>query len=375
MRIIFVCHEYPPRPHGGIGTFTQTTARGLAAAGHPVQVVGLGPADERADDQGVAVVTLRHRRGGPLGWLVNRLHLHRWLAAEVRDGRADIVEVPDYEGWLPFGFSACPVVVRLHLSETVILGQKGQRPPAALAWCERRTLARHPLWVGVSAYSIALAEQAFHLRARQQTVIFCPVNLPAPGDINGLDLPRPYILFPGTASRRKGALALAEACRLVLPDHPQVHLVFAGSVPTEEEGPNDQAIRRRLGPDLAGRVRFLGRVSHAQMVACMAESLLVAFPSSLETFGLVVAEAMACAKAVIYATVPPGPEVVNDGQDGLLADPARPADIAAKLRRLLDDPELRQSLGAAARESARSRFSTQACVQASLDFYRKARAG
>lgn len=373
MRVTFVCHEYPPRPHGGIGTFTQTTARGLAAAGHPVCVVGLGAEETRRDDQGVEVVTLKRLRGGPAAWLLDRLRLHRWLAARARAGQADIVEVPDYEGWLPFAFGACPVVVRLHLSETVILGQKGQRPPAALGWCERRTLASHPRWIGVSAYSIALARRAFGLEARDQAVIFCPVNLPAPADISGLDLPGPYILFPGTASRRKGALVLAEACRRVLPAHPQVRLVFAGVVPSEEGGPNDQAIRARLGQELAGRARFLGRVDHAQMTACMRQALLVAFPSSLETFGLVVAEAMACGKAVIYASAPPGPEVVEDGVDGLLADPASPEDVADKLRRLLEDPGLRERLGAAARAAAARKFSTQACVQASLAFYQKVR--
>lgn len=375
MRITFICHEYPPRPHGGIGTFTQTTARGLVAAGHQVCVVGLGRAAGSEMDQGVEVVTLAARRGGPVAWLVNRLYLRRWLAGRARAGRSDIVEVPDYEGWLPFAFRACPVAVRLHLSETVILGQKGRRPPATLGWCERRTLANHRDWIGVSAYSIELAHRAFGLRARRQAVIYCPVNLPAPADITGLGLPRPYILFPGTASRRKGALVLAQACRELLPAHPEVSLVYAGEVASEEEGPNDQVIRAILGPELAGRVRFLGRVSHAQMVACMAQALFCAFPSSLETFGLVVAEAMACGQAVIYATVGPGPEVVEGGVTGLLADPASPADVANKLRALLEDPGLRQRLGAAAQAAAQSRFSTRTCVEASLDFYQRMLAG
>lgn len=375
MRVAFICHEYPPRPHGGIGTFTQTVARGLAAAGHQVRVVGLGAEAGSHTDQGVEVVTLKNLRGGPAAWLLNRLRLRRWLTERARAGLVEIVEVPDYEGWLPFAFSACPVVVRLHLSETVILAQKGQRPPAALGWCERRTLASHPDWIGVSAYSIDLARQAFGLQARRQDVIFCPVNLPEPADVSGLDLPARYILYPGTASRRKGALVLAEACRQVLPAFPEVGLVFAGEVASEEQGPNDEVIRGILGPELARRARFLGRVSHAQMAACMRDSLFCAFPSRLETFGLVVAEAMACGKAVIYASVPPGPEVVEDGVSGLLADPHSPADVAQKLRLLLTDSDLRQRLGAAAASAAQTRFSTSACVEASLAFYRRVLGG
>ena len=73
MKLCFVCREYPPGPHGGIGTMTQVLARALVRAGHEVRSVGLYPswyeAPERQDDQGVQVLRLRQREH-PLGWIL-----------------------------------------------------------------------------------------------------------------------------------------------------------------------------------------------------------------------------------------------------------------------------------------------------------------
>ena len=67
MHICYVCSEYPPAPHGGIGSFTQTLGRAVAARGHRVSVIGMYPDAYAgvAHDQGVAVVRLS-RRGFPI---------------------------------------------------------------------------------------------------------------------------------------------------------------------------------------------------------------------------------------------------------------------------------------------------------------------
>jgi len=41
MKILFVCNEYPPSPHGGVGTFTKTLAHELAQSGHTISIVGM----------------------------------------------------------------------------------------------------------------------------------------------------------------------------------------------------------------------------------------------------------------------------------------------------------------------------------------------
>src|SRR5438309_1856122 len=96
VRIAYICNEYPPRQHGGIGTFVQTIARGMTQAGHDVQVVGLGQSDGMVKDFDVKVFTLKSTGTSRLATLTARHKLHRWLAHNARLKEIDIIEVPDF---------------------------------------------------------------------------------------------------------------------------------------------------------------------------------------------------------------------------------------------------------------------------------------
>src|SRR5689334_8892937 len=97
LKICFVCGEYPPGPHGGIGTTVQVLGRALVQAGHQVRVVGACardyPAPDYENDQGVDVWRLREP-GGRFGWLTARYHVFQTVARWCRAGLVDVVEVP-----------------------------------------------------------------------------------------------------------------------------------------------------------------------------------------------------------------------------------------------------------------------------------------
>ena len=152
MKIVFVCNEYPPRPHGGIGTFVHTVARGLRQRGHLVTVVGIGEASREDTDEGIRVIILRGSKIRYLGNLISRLRLRRWLSLEAERGQIDVVEAPDYMGMLPFGVPGCAVVIRLHNSSTSISLQAGRKVTAGISRYERRTLEANPNWIAVSHY-------------------------------------------------------------------------------------------------------------------------------------------------------------------------------------------------------------------------------
>jgi glycosyltransferase involved in cell wall biosynthesis len=79
---------------------------------------------------------------------------------------------------------------------------------------------------------------------------------------------------------------------------------------------------------------------------------------------------MAMGKAVLASSLGPGPEVITDGQDGLLVNCRHSRPIADALIRLLQDAELRQRLGQAARRRAVADYGLSLHVQRNLDFYR-----
>jgi glycosyltransferase involved in cell wall biosynthesis len=137
--------------------------------------------------------------------------------------------------------------------------------------------------------------------------------------------------------------AFAEAAR----DGPARLLVVGG-------GPEARELRARTGRlGLKSRVVFSGPLEHDRVLDCYAAADLFAFASPTETQGLVVVEAMAAGLPVAAVRAGGVPEVVGDGETGLLAD-ADPHALAAVIRRLLDDAALRRDLAERGRVAARA---------------------
>ena len=96
---------------------------------------------------------------------------------------------------------------------------------------------------------------------------------------------------------------------------------------------------------------------------------VVALPSWTEGLPLVVLEAMAHARPVVATPVGGTPEVVLDGETGLLVPPRDPRALAAALQRLVDDADLRRRLGEAGKRRAVERFSAGAMTSRMLELY------
>lgn len=103
----------------------------------------------------------------------------------------------------------------------------------------------------------------------------------------------------------------------------------------------------------------------------MSDVFVLPSVSRLEAFGIVALEAMATGKPVVVSDIPGVREVLTDGVEGLLADPVNPENLAAQIRRLLEDPELARSMGAKGRRKAEERFSVTSVTDAIEGVYRR----
>ncbi len=123
---------------------------------------------------------------------------------------------------------------------------------------------------------------------------------------------------------------------------------------------------------VADRVRFLGRVSEENLPKVYAACDVFVLPSvsRLEAFGIVALEAMATAKPVIVADIPGVREVIEDGREGLLAEPMNARDLAEKIRRLLADPEARRVMGQRGREKVLESFGIELVTDRIENVYR-----
>ena len=152
----------------------------------------------------------------------------------------------------------------------------------------------------------------------------------------GLDGPLRLVVALGGVQRRKGQRDLVEAAALLTAEFPDLVVVLGGHVADAEYGAELEDLIHARG--LERVVRFIG--FQPEVHSLLAHAELFVHPSLSEGFALAVLEAMA-AGAPVVATRSGGPEeIVEDGRNGLLVEPAAPADLARAMRRLLTEPSL-----------------------------------
>jgi glycosyltransferase involved in cell wall biosynthesis len=177
------------------------------------------------------------------------------------------------------------------------------------------------------------------------------------------------ILTVGRLIARKGQAYLINAMPLVR-DHPEARLVIIGE---GHERPQLEALIQTQG--LAERVTLAGRVSDEDLQRYYASCDIFVLPSIVdetgdtEMLGMVSLEAMRYGKPVIATEVGGIPDIVRDGQTGLLVPQQDSAALAAAMARLLDDPELAGRLGRAGYEFARDHYAWPAVVAQTLALY------
>ncbi len=160
------------------------------------------------------------------------------------------------------------------------------------------------------------------------------------------ELPARYLLAVSTLEPRKNLVRLIRAFEQVWPDHPDVKLILVGG-----KGWRDAGIAEALRQSTArAGIEALGYVEFDDLRALYAEALALCYPSLYEGFGLPVIEAMACGAPVLVSRGSSLDEVAGDA--ALQVDPRNTDEIAAGLRRLLQEPELRADLSARGRVRA-----------------------
>ena len=187
---------------------------------------------------------------------------------------------------------------------------------------------------------------------------------PDPGtdvlDRIGVDRGRPYVVFVGRITRQKGVPHLLRAG---LHFDPRVQVVLlAGAADTPDlKAETDEAIAR-LTASRDGVFVVSEMLPREEVRQVLTHALAFVCPSVYEPLGIVNLEAMACETAVVASRVGGIPEVVAEGETGLLvdydqSDPAGlEAGLAEAVNRLVADPDLADSFGRAGRERAVGEF-------------------
>lgn len=232
-----------------------------------------------------------------------------------------------------------------------------RRMLASLALLERRNARRAPLVLSTSRYCIDRIRHHYGVAPERLALVPEGIDLDLwqpsaePAVLADLDARRePFtVLCVARQYPRKRIVDLIDAFALVTAREPRARLVVIG------DGPEHAALAQRLQQHgLDGSVQLLGALpDDAEVRAWYGRASIFCLPSEQEGFGIVFLEAMASGLPVVSTTAAAIPEVVPDGEAGLLVPPRYPAALAEALLRLLQDPGLRARLRDAGRRHAR----------------------
>jgi colanic acid/amylovoran biosynthesis glycosyltransferase len=162
------------------------------------------------------------------------------------------------------------------------------------------------------------------------------------------------LIAVGRLSPEKGQAGLLEAFAAVRRDRDDLELILVGDGPQADRL---RALAVQLG--ISERVRFAGRLSEADTLGEIASAHALILPSFMEGLPIVLMEAMAIGTAVIASRVAGIPELVEDGQSGLLFTPSNWDELASCICRLVDDDALREKFAGRGRTKVAAEFDIQ----------------
>ena len=391
MRILLIAHGFPRSPDDMAGSFLLTLAQGQQALGHHVASVAPHAAGLATDEMLSGVQVFRYRYGTDqdetlayagtmheqaLGSWAARWRLLRLVKASRREVRRVVQawrpDVLHVHWWVPGGFSVWPpaadqppVVLTSHGTDLFLL----DRFPAARAIAAPIFRMAHQ----VTVISSPLVERVESLGVPRERISVIPMPVATrfqerdPATEAGSRL-----LFVGRLVERKGASVAIEALDILKRMGREAHLTIVGDGP--ERGSLENLVS---GKGLRHAVEFKGQLPSERVAAALAEADLFVMPAvtdwkgEQEGFGLVLVEAMMSGVPIVASRSGGIPDVVTDGETGLLVAERDPAALADAIVRLLSDRNLSHRMARAAARDAERRFAPPAIARRFEAVYRR----
>ena len=377
LRVSLLTREYPPEVYGGAGVHVTYLARELAplvdltvhcqGADRP-DAVAHRPWDLLADaNQALQVVSTDLSMTAALsltGDDAQLVHSHTWYA--------------NLGGHLAAMLYGIPHVMTMHSLEPLRPWKAEQLGGGyrLSSWCERVSADSAAAVVAVSdgmradimtAYPEIPAERIRVIRNGIDTTEYHPDPATDVLERYGIDLRRPYVIFVGRITRQKGVPVLLRAASGL---DPRAQLVLcAGQADTPELEAEVTGLVDGLRASRSGVVWIPEMLPKREVIQLLTHAMVFAIPSIYEPLGIVNLEAMACGTAVVGSRTGGIPEVVADGETGLLVPPGEPQALAEALNALIRDPDRAAAMGQAGRKRAVAEFGWAAIAAQTAALY------
>ena len=379
--------QYP----NGVVTYVHWMRGELRRAGHEVSIFCV---TRGRSEEGVYQVKPSMRRR-LRAWLASRsgqasqhwmLHWGDVCADAIRavhrSRPIDVIEMEESFGWCDdvANTTGIPTVVKLHGPAFMAMVEEERKTPFARAKIDKegRALARVPVILAPSLYTLEETVAHYRLKPTVQRPVVNPLALPPGAPLWNLDGCNVHtILFVGRFDKLKGADIVLEAFRKLLKTHPDLQLIFVGpdaGVPTEEGRlEHFEAFMARSFPaEQAAKVSFRGKLKPAEIYALRTEAFMTVVASRWENQSYTALEAMLQGCPLVSTDAGGQAEIVAHGKTGLLARSGSVDDFHDKIESLLRDPQYAAALGRAGRAYVLERHSPARVASETLAAYREA---
>ncbi|MDP8930099.1 MAG: glycosyltransferase family 4 protein [Actinomycetota bacterium] len=306
------------------------------------------------------------------------------VARDLRTNPCDLVVVNNFSQFLPVLRRAVPnaqVFLYMHCDWLSLL--EPRRLARRLKHAHLVLAVSDAVTSGARAALPSFADRCVTLHCGVDTEVFSPRG-------EGRESAH-RLVFVARISPEKGLHVLLDAFAKVLQRVPDAVLDIVGQEQMVAEGmlvglSNDvrvrdlrrfygrsylESLQERLDPAVASRVTFSGWVPHPEVAEHCREADVYVSASLCEAFGLGGVEAMACGLPVVGTRVGGLVETVEQGSTGFLVDPDDPSALAEAILRVLENDELRHTLGAAGRRRALELFSWERAAERLWELYRR----
>lgn len=391
MNILFICDEYPPGQHGGIGTMVQVLSRELVKQGHQVSVIGLYPyyygGENYENDLGVEVYRLRYglNLGGKSKHFLYKAFgkLPRFIRKNINGKQAfnkltkkieelikekgiDVIEIQDWNTFTFFiGFNvdwplfSVPFIVKSNGSYSYFKDEMKLETKDFFKNNDIALYKRADALSSVSKYTESVNRRVFQYTSRVQ-ILYNAIELP---NINiDLNKKEKTFIFTGTLIKKKGVWELMRAWNIVNEEHPNAVLKIYGKGKVEE-------LKALLTKEAKSTVKFLGHVTREELFNELSVATAAIFPSYSECFSLAPLEAMAVGCPVINSRLSSGAELVVDKENGALIQPTDIVGMANTIIEMIENKELQKKYSINGLATIHEKFTIEKSAKDHIAFY------
>ena len=367
-----VTREFPPES-GGIGYYVYNLSKKLLERGHNVTVLTRGSPSKsvRESVEGMEVFKVSFFPLYPFHLSIHGLFMNKLFKS--LEPSFDLVHI--HSPLPPPIKTSLPIITTIHTSMRVdsryhevfdfySLLEKIQSmyisPP--------NELKLFNISNAFSAVSFSVVEELkeYNIESSKITVFGNGVNEKMFFPISKAESKKKYILYTGILRARKGLFDLLECAKIVCSSRPDVHFVIVGKGPFSLK--LEKEVRSRK---MQKQVTLLGYVSREKLIELYQNATLHLVPSHYEGLPTVILEAMACGLPVVATDICGNKEVISSGRNGFLVPPKSPKAMADVVLMLLEDGNLRERIGKAARVTIEERYTWDKIADNVLKSYSK----